>query len=159
MNHPSVKAFITLSRRAQPMMSDGDIALLPKDYYSYSKRIHTEHTFIFDIAALHGGQVAGEISLRIGDSAEQFYLGHIGYHVDPPYRGHGYAAKACLLCAPIFKGFGMRHVVITTDPTNQPSIKTCLRLGCELETTVYVPEQVKRHLEISDVKNRYIWTL
>ena len=159
MNHPLVRMFITLSRREEPMMRGGEIALLPRDYYGYSKRIRAEHTFVFDIIELAGGRVAGEISLRIGDSAEQFYLGHIGYHVDAPYRGHGYAAKACKLCAPLFLGFGMRHVVITTDPDNRPSIKTCLHLGCEWESTVQVPPHVKKYLEISDMKNRYIWSL
>ena len=99
------------------------------------------------------------VDVRIGDSPEQFYLGHIGYHVDEPFRGHGYARRACLLAAPLLRGYDMRTVVITTDPDNWPSVRTCENLGCVLESTVNVPEKMVEKLEISTVKHRFIWTL
>jgi predicted acetyltransferase len=114
---------------------------------------------LFRAVANAQGRVAGEVALRIGDSPEQFYLGHIGYHIDPPFRGHGYAARACRLAAPVFGALGYRFAVITTDPDNQPSVKTCLRLCCELESTVRVPPWVKEKLDISDVKHRFLWTV
>ena len=107
----------------------------------------------------HSEQVAGEISIRLGDSPEQFYLGHVGYHVDPPFRGHHYAAQACRLCMPLLRCLGMRSAVITTDPTNLPSIKTCEILCCELESTVTVPRKITDKLELSTVKRRYLWRL
>ncbi len=153
-----VRVFIAHSRREAPLYRGGELALLPRDYYGYNRQIRCEHTLVFDMLHAETMRVAGEIALRAGDSAELYYLGHIGYHVDPPYRGHGYAAQACRLLAPALAALGMRTAVITTDPDNTPSIKTCLRLGCELECTVPVPEKVKDKVEISDVKHRFIWT-
>lgn len=159
MRNELIRDFIRLGRRKEPMFADAQLRLLPREYYGYSKRIRCEHTFVFDVATREGRQVAGEIALRIGDSAEMFYLGHIGYHIDPPFRGHGYAARACLLAAPVFRALDMDNVVITTDPENQPSVKTCRRLGCEWESTVPVPLYIKDKLDISDIKHRFIWTL
>ena len=159
MRNELIRDFIRLGRRKEPMFADAQLRLLPREYYGYSKRIRCEHTFVFDVATREGMQVAGEIALRIGDSAEMFYLGHIGYHIDPPFRGHGYAARACLLAAPVFRALDMDNVVITTDPDNQPSVKTCLRLGCQWESTVPVPLYIKDKLDISDIKHRFIWAL
>lgn len=141
------------------MLWGEDIALCPREYYGYSRQIHCEHSLIFDIVQRSDARIVGEIALRVGDSAEQFYLGHIGYHIDPPFRGHAYAAQACKACEPLLAAFGQRSIVITTDPDNAPSVKTCQRLNCELECTVKVPPQVMNKLEISPEKRRYIWML
>jgi len=146
-----------MARRRETMFADGEIALRPREYVGYSRQIGCEHSFVFDMILMENDRVAGEIALRIGESPEQFYLGHIGYHVDPPFRGHGYAAKACRLCAPLLAAFGMRTAVITTDPTNLPSVSTCRKLGCRLECTVRVPPQMRERLDISSVKRRYVW--
>ena len=152
-----VRRFIRLASRGEAMFSGTEIALRPRIYSVRNRQIGCEHAFVFDIVELAGWRVAGEIALRIGESAEQFYLGHVGYHVDPPFRGHAYAAEACRLISPLLAAFGLRSAVITTDPTNVPSIKTCLRLGCRLECTVQVPEYIREKLDISAEKRRYIW--
>ena len=159
MRSELIRRFIQLGRRDEPMLWDQEIALHPREYYGYSRHIRCDHTMIFDIVQRSTTKIAGEIALRIGDSPEQFYLGHVGYHVDPPFRGNGYAAKACLLCEPLLVDIGLYSIVVTTDPDNEPSIRTCLRIGCQLECTVRVPVLVKNRLEISDTKNRYIWVL
>lgn len=159
MKDELIHAFVRCSRQSRCLYRDDTLGLMPREYYGYSKRIRCDHTLVFDIVELEHGGVAGEIALRIGDSPEQFYLGHIGYHIDPPYRGHAYAARACKLAAPVFRSFGMAYAVITTDPDNHASVKTCLKLGCELESTVPVPAHVKEKVEISDEKYRFIWTV
>ena len=53
----------------------------------------------------------------------------------------------------------MRSFVITTDTDNQPSIKTCERLGCVLESTVSVPKWCQREFAISAIKRRYVYEL
>ena len=68
----------------------------------------------------------------MGDSPCVYYFGHIGYHVDPPWRGHHYAARACALLAPLIAVAGKSSVVITADPDNFASRRTCERLGCVL---------------------------
>ena len=113
---------------------------------------------MFDIVM--GGsraETAGEIALRVGEDASLFYLGHIGYHVDPPFRGHGAALRACRLCVPVFSELGMRTFVITTDEDNLPSIRTCEKLGCILESTVNVPLWCRQEFSISARKRRYVY--
>ncbi|HCJ90188.1 MAG TPA: tagatose-bisphosphate aldolase, partial [Clostridiales bacterium] len=46
-----------------------------------------------------------------------------------------------------------------TDPDNWASRKTCLGLGCTLERTVAVPQEIRDRWEISAVKCRYIWRI
>lgn len=102
---------------------------------------------------------AGRISVRLGESPCIYYFGHIGYHIDFKWRGHGWAERACRLVAPEFLRAGKRSVVITCDPDNQPSRKTCEHLGARLERTVDVPGEIRDRWEISPVKCRYIWEL
>ena len=97
MRNELIRDFIRMARRDEPLFADAQLLLIPREYYGYSKRIRCEHTFVFDVAAQEPRQTAGEIAVRIGDSVELFYLGHIGYHIDAPFRGHGYAARACML--------------------------------------------------------------
>lgn len=112
------------------------------------------------IIAPHGvSREAGRISLRLGESPCVYYFGHIGYHVDAPYRGQHYARRACALLAPLMREQGKQSVVITTDPDNWPSRRTCEGLGCTLERTVPVPDSIRRRWLISPVKCRYIWRL
>ena len=54
---------------------------------------------------------------------------------------------------------GKSSVVITCDPDNTPSRRTCEELGCALERTVRVPAWIRAHWSISEVKCRYIWHL
>ena len=102
---------------------------------------------------------AGRISLRLGESPCVYYFGHIGDHVDPPYRGQHYARRACELLRPLIVAAGKRSVVITCDPDNMPSRRTCEGLGCTLERIVDVPRSISSRWEISDVKCRYIWRM
>ena len=48
---------------------------------------------------------------------------------------------------------------ITTDVDNHPSIKTCERLGCVLESTVDVPGWCRAEFSISHRKRRYIYEI
>jgi predicted acetyltransferase len=50
-------------------------------------------------------------------------------------------------------------VVITCDPDNWASRKTCIKLGCELERTVDVPRRIQTRWLISERKCRYIWRM
>ena len=151
--------FLSLGRKARPMFWDEEIELVPREYYGPDRRVGYTRNFVFDVVRREGGHTAGEIALRIGDSDRQFYLGHVGYHIDPPFRGRSYALRACRLCLPVFSALGQRSIVITTDPDNLPSIRTCERLGCEYESTVIVPLKVHQALQISNAKRRYLLEL
>ncbi|MBR0266787.1 MAG: GNAT family N-acetyltransferase [Clostridia bacterium] len=101
----------------------------------------------------------GQISYRDGESRCIYYFGHIGYHIDPPYRGHHYARRACLLLKKEIRLGGKNSVVITCDPDNQPSRKTCEALQCCWEGITSVPEDIRKKYEISAEKCRYIWMI
>lgn len=138
---------------------DDQIALRLADVCREEARLGHALCMDFDILDLRSGQPAGKLGVRIGESDSLFYLGHIGYHVDPAFRGHGYALRACKLCLPLFRRFHMNSLVITTDEDNLPSIRTCENLGCRLETVVDVPRWCQKEFKISQRKRRYILVL
>ena len=146
-------------RRFHPELSDGVIDLVPIRLYPPDSDMGFGECYDYIIAPHGQSREAGRISLRLGESPCVYYFGHIGYHVDPPYRGHRYAQRACALLAPLMRSRGKTSVVITTDPDNIPSRRTCEGLGCEMERVVDVPREIRRRWEISPVKCRYIWRL
>lgn len=145
--------------RRRPEFTDGVIDLYPLSLYPPDEAMGFGDVYDFLITPHGVRKEAGRISLRMGESECVYYFGHIGYHVDPPFRGQRFAYRACRLLAPLMEAAGKRSVVITTDPDNVPSRKTCERLGCILENTVPVPRHISSRWEISDVKCRYIWRL
>lgn len=159
MKKEIVRRFIRLGRAERPMTEGERIELVPRAYYGRDTRIGFSQCLVFDVVERARGAIAGELAIRVGDSEPQFYFGHIGYHIDPPYRGRHYALDACRLALPVLRALGMRTVIITTDPDNAPSIATCERLGCVYECTVDVPESYQRRLELSPVKRRYVLEL
>lgn len=146
-------------RRARPQFTDGVIDLIPIDLYPPDEEMGFGQVYDYIIAPHGKRKEMGRISVRMGESPCVYYFGHIGYHIDPPYRGHHYARLACALIRPIYETAGMNSVVITCDPDNWPSRKTCEGLGCTLERTVDVPTSIRDRWEISPVKCRYIWRL
>lgn len=145
--------------RKKPRFSDGVIDLVPLLLYPPEEELGFGDTYDMMIVPSGKRREAGRISLRLGESAPIYYFGHIGYHVDPPYRGQHYARRACELIRPLIEGAGKTSVVITCDPDNWPSRKTCEGLGCQLERTVNVPLWLRDRYEISAVKCRYIWRM
>lgn len=84
--------------------------------------------------------MAGNISLRIGWTPDLVnYIGHIGYGVYPPARGHHYAARACQLLLPLAKRHQLPCLWITCNPDNLPSRKTCEMIGGKLIDIVDLP--------------------
>ena len=84
--------------------------------------------------------IAGGLGLRIGNTADlEMHLGHIGYNVYPPARGHHYAERSCRLLFPLARAYGMSTLWITCNPDNIASRRTCERLGGELIDIVDLP--------------------
>ncbi len=86
------------------------------------------------------GQKMGACDLRLGHNELLYYGGNIGYRVEEPYRGHHYAAKACRLLFRLAKQHEMGYVIITCNPDNIPSRKTCEHLGGSLLEICELPE-------------------
>ena len=95
--------------------------------------------YYFSICDKHGNEMGG-CDLRIGHNINTYYGGNIGYHINEKYRGHHYAGKACLLLFELAKMHGMNHIIITCNPDNYASRKTCEYVGCRLIETVILPD-------------------
>jgi len=103
----------------------GDGELLPFYYYD-----------IF----VPSNELAGKISIRIGDNAHSYHNGHIGYEIDAAHRGRHYALRACKLVLPVAKAHGMRRLYLTCGISNAASRKTIERLGACLVEITDIPE-------------------
>jgi predicted acetyltransferase len=102
------------------------------------------------------GQHVGTISLRVGSTDYlELYAGHIGYGVDPPYRGHHYAARACKLVFELARRHGMTTIWITCNPENVASRRTCELVGGELVAIVDLPTDSDMYKEGERQKCRY----
>ncbi len=100
--------------------------------------------------------IAGGIGLRVGDTFEiVMYLGHIGYHVYPSFRGRHLAERACRLVAPLAKAHGLNPVWITCNPDNHASRRTCERLGAQFVEVVPVPIEHSLRRRGETAKCRY----
>lgn len=116
-------------------------------------------SYLFHIRHAETGDVMGGIALRIGYNENIRYGGHIGYGVNPEHRGHRYAAKAVKLVLPLAKAHGLKEVIITCNPDNWPSRKTCERVGAVLREIVDIPEHNEMYLRGERRKCIYILPL
>lgn len=120
---------------------DGELRLaLIETVQGNPKRWSGASGYAFEMRHARTGERMGYLSLRFGD--HEFlvrYAGHIGYSVEPPYRGHRYAARSCLLVLPLARLHGARELWITTNPDNAASRRTCEIIGAKYIETVPVP--------------------
>lgn len=93
------------------------------------------------------GREMGTCDLRIGHNLGTYYGGNIGYRVHEEYRGHYYAGKACLLLFQLAKKHNMDYLIITCNPDNYASRRTCEYVGCHLVEIVELPEDNNMRLE------------
>jgi ribosomal-protein-alanine N-acetyltransferase len=140
-----------------PCLSDGEIELA----CTAKKPAIPEKNYVpaygFDICK--GGQRIGEINLRIGYTAGLYYGGNIGYGIDEAWRGHGYAAKACRLLAPVIKAHGMKKVVITNEKDNIASKRTCEKLGAKFIRIAALPEWTELYRDGQRHVNIFEWVV
>ena len=101
----------------------GDDVILPFYYY--------------DIYA--GDRPVGKISIRIGDNYHSYYNGHVGYEVDPPYRGHRYSLQALKLVLPVAQHHNMTRLYLTCDQSNQASRRIIEGSGARLLEIAKIP--------------------
>lgn len=94
--------------------------------------------YYFDICDSNGIKM-GVCDLRIGHNDMLYYGGNIGYRIDEEFRGHHYAGKACRLLFELAKKHGLQYVIITCNPDNFPSRKTCEYAGGTLLEIAELP--------------------
>ncbi len=148
-----------LFHRSRPEFSDGVLDLIPLRVPPADAFLGFGRERIWRITLTGQRREIGQLSYRDGESPCVFYYGHIGYHIDAPFRGHHYAFRACRMIEDEIYRSGKTTVVITCDPDNIPSRKTCEKLGCLLEGTVYVTRDILERYDINHVKRRYIWRI
>ena len=94
----------------------------------------------FDIC-LEDGTRVGNCELRIGRNGRTPVSGNIGFGVYPAWRGHHYAARAVKLLLRLATEQGMEEVLITCDPGNRASARSCeLAGGIPMGTAEIPPE-------------------
>lgn len=114
----------------------------------------------FDIIDVASGQIAGRISLRLGDTEDiVLYAGHIGYEVSPRFRGNRYAARSLMLVLSKAKLVGMNEVWVTCNPDNTASKRTCEVVGGQYVETVEVPPTSRLYANGARAKCRYRFDL
>ncbi|TGY40145.1 GNAT family N-acetyltransferase [Clostridium sartagoforme] len=74
----------------------------------------------------------GAIDIRIGHNENTYYGGNIGYTINEEYRGNSYASKACKIIREVAIVHGMEKLIITCNPDNFPSRRTCEKSGLKL---------------------------
>jgi tagatose 1,6-diphosphate aldolase len=116
-------------------------------------------SYMYDIV-LHGTyDVVGKIDVRIGMNRNLYYGGQVGYSVEENYRGSGFAAKACRLVRRVAEAHGMKTLLITCDPDNAASRRTCENLGAELLEIADLPPDNEMYLEGARRKCIFEWKL
>lgn len=86
--------------RSRPQFSDGVIDLIPVSLGMPEEDLNFGETYDFLIAPCGRRREAGRISVRLGESEAIYYFGHIGYHVDPPFRESTLPGEPARCCAP-----------------------------------------------------------
>jgi predicted acetyltransferase len=108
----------------------------------------------FDI--LVDGEPVGRIDLRLGETAFMVqYGGQVGYGIDPPFRGHRYAARALRLLTSVARLHGFEVLWISCNPDNWASRRTCELAGAELIEIVDLPADCDMYADGDRQKCRY----
>jgi RimJ/RimL family protein N-acetyltransferase len=139
-------------------LSWGEVSLIFSEFVEANEALGLAPRYVFKILDRAETPV-GYITFRIGDSWHvQFAAGHIGYRVDREFQGHGYAYQACRAIAPFVRTHYAR-VILTTNLTNQASMRTIERLGAEFLGLVDIPEDDPAFASGEAQRRRYVWEL
>ena len=106
-----------------------------------------------------GNDMVGTIDFRDGYDPWLYFGGHIGYRVDPRYRGSHYAYKACMALKPYMIDHHHTTIYISASPENIASRKTIEKLGADLLDTVDVPYAHWSYKQGERVKCIYQWDI
>ena len=87
--------------------------------------------FVYNIMIHNTENIIGECEARIGNTPNLLYNGHIGYAVNPEYRGNGYAGKAVELLLKVCRENNLEKVYITNSHDNISSKRVCEKLGAK----------------------------
>ena len=115
-------------------------------------------TLLFDIYVEARERVVGRVEYRFETGRDLLYYGNIGYVVYTPYRGKGFAYRACEL---LFEHLRVKYpdiheVFITCNPDNIASKKTIQKLQATFIETVDVAPDHELHYFGDTQKEIYV---
>ena len=101
----------------------------------------------------------GTIDFRVGYNENLYYVGNIGYAIKEANRGNKYASKACKIIKIVAITHGMNRIIITCNPENFPSRRTCEKAGLKLKEIVELPSYTQLYQEGERQVCIYEWSL
>ena len=138
------------------LLRDVDLTLALKQQSPLNTFTGYVPTYHFDMRLDGMSSVVGHISLRVGNIGEVvLYLGHIGYGVEPEYRGRQLAARSCKLLLSLAAQHYLDPLWITCNPDNWASRRTCELIGATLIEIVDVPHDNSLYQRGETRKCRY----
>jgi predicted acetyltransferase len=135
-------------------LADGDLRLVLKEYGPADPVKGWVPAYRFFIFV--GSEQVGRIDLRLG--ATDFmvrFAGQVGYEIDPPHRGHKYAARAVVLLKSVARIHSFEVLWISCNPENAASRRTCELAGAELVEIVDLPSDCDMYADGERRKCRY----
>jgi predicted acetyltransferase len=137
-------------------LQDGELLLVLDRYQMADPEKEWVPTYHFNMVLEGASGVIGGINLRIGNPDRiVLYRGHIGYSVNPEYRGHHFAARSVRLLVPLAAAHGLNPVWITCDPDNLASRRTCELAGAEFVEIIDIPSDEEMYQRGIRQKCRY----
>lgn len=120
------------------VLKDGEISLVLERTAEANEEKGWVPAYYFAVCNKDGVKI-GECDLRVGHNENTYYGGNVGYCIYEKYRGHHYAARACRLLFELAKKHGLDCLIISCDPDNYASRKTCEYAGGKLIETAELP--------------------
>jgi predicted acetyltransferase len=123
-------------------LSDGELQLRLTECVPAEVSTWGVPAYLFEMRHRDMGDYMGRIRLRVGWNETIIkYAGQVGYAVEPAFRGHHYAERACRLILPVARQFGLKELWITCQPDNSASRRTLERLGAQFVQIIDVPPE------------------
>lgn len=140
-------------------LTDGEIDLKIEEKTLSNEEKGYVPSYKYRITLHNSNDSIGAIDIRIGYNEGTYYGGNIGYMIEKTYRGRGYASKACKIIKDVAIAHGMNKLIITCNPDNFPSRKTCEKTGLKLKDIVDLPTYNDMYKNGERQKCIYEWIL
>ena len=135
---------------------DGDLRLVLVEKRFGNPARDIVPAYKFGMRKIDTWEPIGRVDLRIGNTEHiVMYAGHIGYRVEPLYRGERFAARSCVLLFALAGRHQIDPLWITCNPENVASRRTCELIGGRLIEIVALPENTDMYSEGERFKCRY----
>lgn len=85
--------------------------------------------YYYDVYLNSTSSPIGKISIRIGHNEHSYFNGNVGYEIDEPFRGNGYAKIAVMMTYSVARFHGMTHLIISCGEDNHSSKRVINKLG------------------------------